>query len=357
VLRGLGAAAAASLLVSLAVAAAPAQAAPATTVDRVTYSAPSITASGVRMVPQTVSAHITSAWSNGWLFELRATGGSGTVRSMRVQPTRSSGTDADGTWSATVLMPSTADGTWSLSTVYECGNDCQPDTSVTVPAPPTFTVTGHLQPRVSFSYSPDPVPYPRTSATITGRVVDADTNKGLPGLTVGYSSDNNCTNVWPDGPTGFVVKKRTSATGTFSFSPQDIVTRLQCLGLIGTATLNSDQLASFPWFQRFFGHIQPRVVAVPGARVAKVGAAVAVVGSYADGSGYAGRGATIALQRLTGRTQWRTLATVNVRLSGRWNGSVAVTVKGSNVFRALFPGYPAGGLAASSTKPFVITGT
>ena len=291
------------------------------------------------------------------MFHLTSVSGTGTLRSIQVVPTISSGTMADGTWTATVQVPSTADGTWTLSTVTSCdASDCQ-WLPVAVTAPPEFTVVGHHQPRLSMGVVPDPLPYPRQSGVVKGRVVDSDTGLGMPGVQVAYGLDTGCVNEQGgggDGPALFRVVRTTTARGYFRFAPSGLL-QLNCLAVLGTVRLNSDGYSALPVFRRFGVDVKPLVTTSASATSATTGARVGVHGLVFDWGIWDGRGRVVQVQQLHGRTAWRTVATVSVRLSGRWSTSVVPTARGTHVYRAFTPAI--GDTVASASRPFTITAT
>jgi hypothetical protein len=351
--RLLATAGAAALLLGLVVDGT-AQAAPVTTVDTVTFSSSSITTSGVTMKPQTVTAHITSAQPSAWEFVLVGTGGSGTLRELDVVATRTAGTDSDGTWAGTVQVPSTAAGTWKLSAVYPASASGW-GPPVTPNGSSSFTVTGHHQPRLSVGVAPNPLPYPQRRDFVKGRVVDSDTGLGMPGVTVGVAFDNGCVQQYAiDGPIKTLVEKRTNSAGYYSFGPVSM--GRVCVGLWGSVRHNSDGFSVWPVF-RFAPDVavMPLVTASSASSRARTGSPGSVHGQVFDWGYWDGRGRTVQIQQLHGRTAWRTVATVNVRLNARWNGAVVLTVKGVNIFRAYTPAWT--GSTASASRNVTITGT
>ena len=340
-----------------------AEAAPTVTVDSVTFSSPTMTVSGLGTVAQTVTAHIVNPDaapvaplpnSVEWVFEMTATGGSGTLREIDVIAHSTAGTEADGTWSATVHVPSTADGTWTLSRADACGTGVCTDGHlvVTLTSLPTFTVTGHHQPRLTVGM--DPLPYPSTSMMVKGRVVDADTGLGMPGVVIGYGFDTNCIQFFPDAPIRFLVEKKTNAGGYYSFGPV-IAWGLQCVGVWGSVHHNSDSNSIFPAFRAFHPTtlVKPAVMAAPTSTRGKVGTPLAVNGTVrATVPG----GIHLVVQQLRGRTAWRAVAYTTVRASGRWSSAVIPTTEGPrNVYRVVSMPTPA--YVVGTSKAFVVTGT
>lgn len=360
--RVLGLAAAAAMLLGLTAVDSARAVAPATA-DGVTFSAPSITVSALAQVPQTITVHIVDPTADpvvpspnllDWMFELDGTGGKGTLRHIELRPAFVSGTEADGIWTATAQIPSTADGSWVLTDVeHPCFGGCLP---VVVPnASPTFVVTGHHQPRLSVGNAP--LPYPQLSGSLKGRVIDVDTGRGMPGVTVAYGNDTDCVQ---DPGTGdryrLAVAKRTDAAGYYAFGPVQFG-QLQCVSILGSVRFNSDGYYAFSIFRALRSWttpIKPLVTAAAASWHATTGSRVAVKGQVFDWGYWDGRGRTVQIQQLHGRTAWRTVQTVNVRLNARWNGSVTPTVKGSNIFRASTPALDRSASSVSAT--FVVVG-
>jgi hypothetical protein len=117
----------------------------------------------------------------------------------------------------------------------------------------------------------------------------------------------------------------------------------------------SDGYSVFPAFRTFSVSIKPLVTASASAARAKAGTAVPVQGQVLDGNVWNGRGRVVQVQQLHGSTQWRTVATVNVRLNGHWNAAVRPTVHGTNIYRAFTPALT--NSAPSSSRSFLIVGT
>ena len=360
----LGVAAATALAGSLAVAA-PAQAVTGPTVDHVTLSKTSLAMSGIHMAAQTLTAHIVDPTaapvvptpppgarpSPVWMFELTATGGTGTLRAMHVLPVLTAGTLADGTWYATVNMPSTADGIWALSRVSRCDSSDCGGSSFAVTGAPTFPVTGVHQPRLSLRVIPSPLPYPRTGGVVKGRVVDADTGLGMPGIPVGFGADTNCVQFPPDGPIAFPVVKVTNAGGNVAFAPSNL-RQLSCVGILGPLRSNSDGYSVFPVFRTFSVPVRPIVTAKPMATSAQVGTPVRVRGAV---YGHTRTGTIVVIQQLHGRTAWRTVVYAAVGTTGYYSAWPAPTVRGTNVYRAVSPVQDL--MAYAVSKTFTVRGT
>jgi hypothetical protein len=348
---GITTAVAVAVTVSVAVSA-PSHADPSPTVDTIVFAKPSVTASGVSAAVQVVSAHITTPQGAWWRFHLTGTGGSGTLRALDAWPRVTSGTFTDGTWTATVQVPSTADGTWALTSMAACtSTGCL--APVAVGGSPTFTVVGHHQPRLTFGAVPTVVAYPNRRGVVKGRVVDAETHRGMPGLLVGYGDLATCT---PDPAyethQPFSYVGITNAAGYYTLSADDL-SRTSCVGLLATLPRNVDPNAVFPVLRSFTVPIKPWVTATAAAGRAAVGSQVSVTGQVFDWGLWDGHGRTVLVQVLHGRTQWRTVATVDVRLNARWNAVVS-PARGANVYRAVTPASAA--TTASTSARFTVVG-
>ncbi|MDQ1747731.1 MAG: hypothetical protein QOD07_1994 [Frankiaceae bacterium] len=177
----------------------PAAAATSPTFDSVSWKYSALTISGLAMVAQTGTVHVTDPGvppgsdpnACRWYFHLTSTGGSGTVRRYTTGAKLTSGTVNDGTWTMTFYLSSTADGTWHLTGAETCS--AGPSTTYAVSGGAAFTVVGHHQPRVSWGVVPTPVRVASPRWSLKGRVYDADTGAGMPGVTVGQAtSDTSC---------------------------------------------------------------------------------------------------------------------------------------------------------------------
>ncbi|MFI5099407.1 MAG: hypothetical protein ACHQE5_02665 [Actinomycetes bacterium] len=204
---------------------------------------------------------------------------------------------------------------------------------------------------MSVGYVPNPLPFGQSSGVVKGRVVDADTGLGMPGVTVGYGSDTNCVQFPPDAPSGFQVRSVTNSSGYYPALPSADLTGLNCAGILGTVTHNSDGYSTYVTFVTFHALRQPRVTATPSTSRAGVGTAVAVNGQVFGGVA----GCKVYVQQLHGSTQWLNVSSGAVRTSLRWSATAPLTVRGMNIFRAVEP--VCGALAQAISASFRVTGT
>lgn len=318
------------------------------TVVSTTYSAPSVSVSGVATVPLTVTAHITRTTplplddSYLW-FQVDRSGGTGPLTSMFAGAKFISGTGSDGVWAATLSVPSTAAGTWALTTIGEAGI---PGPIHPVTGAPTFIVIGTHQPRVSAGTSPAVVPVGASPFTVKGRVTDSTTGLGMAGVTVRYGIDNTCA----ESPLGGYGATVTSSAGYYGFPPQtsrSAKINVNCVIVVGPASAGAPVITS----RSFFVTLSTWVSAAPALTRAPIGRIVPVTGSVGGPASFC----PIQLQRLRGSTVWRAVSNAKVRESGRFTLTAQPSVRGPNIYRVLMP--LCGSFLAARTGPWIISGT
>ena len=212
---------------------------PVFTVVSASYSASTVTVSGVQTQPLTVTVHVTADpaihTDNGYLGAgLGRTAGTGSLANTFVWMNLVSGDGNDGVWAGTFAIPSTAAGTWTLGNVLEC-RFCEPSGPAhPVTGMPTFTVVGTHLPRLSAGQSPNPTPLDASPFTIKGRATDSATGAGIPGVRVGLGYDYGC---MPDPVWRFYVRV-TNSLGYYGFTipSQDALQAKQfirCMAVLG----------------------------------------------------------------------------------------------------------------------------
>jgi hypothetical protein len=269
------------------------------------------------------------------LADLRRTGGSG----------------AAGTFTATVRVPSSADGSWRVAdVVWEGGpGGLGADPRSSGVADATLVVTGTHRPRIRFSVSPQPLPYPRTRATVRAVASFGDTGARIRGLDVGFGLDNSCgERVGPD------TTARTDRHG--------VVTReISVPGLYSACAWapfpGSSRFDSFPGWAVAGGPVRlgtvtsatpSRTSARRGSPVPVTGKAVAIVLPTTSFGG-----SPVSLQRRVAG-HWRTVGTGDVRENGRFS-LTAYPPRGRSLYRVrLQDGF---WFASSASRTFTITGT
>lgn len=342
--------------------------APSTAADPVfsvvsaSYSASTVTVSGIQTRPLTVTVHVTATpaihTDNGYLqAELGRTAGAGALANSGVGMNLVSGDGSDGVWAGTFAIPATAAGTWTLNNVYECAY-CVPGTSHPVTGMPVFTVVGTHIPRMSAGQSPNPTPLDSSPFTIKGRVTDSDTGAGIPGAPVAHGYDAGC--LLNYGGYGFSKTAVTNSLGYYAFTYSGSGTLEAkrspgCMAIRGPSQSdNSAQLVLRRGFSVQLKTVPVSVSAVPARQVVPVGTRVQVNGNVISASGPPAYNCTVVLQRLTGATQWRGQSLARVRLSGRYT-LIARPLLGRNIYRTLFPRCSV--LRQGMSTPFTITAT
>jgi hypothetical protein len=305
------------------------------------------------MVRQTGTVHVTdnSAQPAGcWYFSLAATGGTGSVRTYFTGSTLASGTAADGVYALTFFLPSTADGTWTVTGAEACSATpaTQPVSSDT-----SFTVTGHHQPRMSWAVVPTPVPAAHPDFAVKGRVYDVDTGAGMPGVTVGANQDTGCLYDNQGEAPAFLDPKLVTNSGGYFILTERGYTGLQCIAIGGTPGRNPDHFSLFVWFRTFVNAYRPSVSATATAPSVRAGAVDPVAGRVVGGV----EGCSIALQRLSGASAWRTESTGRLRDSLRFTLAARPPGSGRFVYRAYFPRCRNPHQVAASSSRFIITAT
>jgi hypothetical protein len=336
----------------------PTAAASGPTFDSISWTHSALTISGVAMVKQTGSVHVTdpSATAGGncyWYFVLTETGGSGSVNRYVTGAKLTSGTVNDGTWTMAFYLSSTADGTWQLTGAQTCSPTPQ---DYDVAGGPAFTVAGHHQPRVTWAVAPTPVPVTRPTWSVKGRVYDADTGAGMANVTVGQAQvDTGCLYQQQGEGSGaqLTLRTTTNASGYYALPTRNGTGGLQCLGLVGVPDHNPDGLSVFPWFRQFAVPYLPSVSAAPAASTVRAGTLDAVNGHVVGGRS----GCAIDLQRLRGATAWRTVSTAKLRTSLRFTLIAEPPSAGRFVYRAYYPRCTDVRQYAASSARFVITAT
>ncbi len=271
---------------------------------------------------------------------------------------RTSTGSAPATWTGVLLVPSTAHGAFTVTGVLPRRSDLNDGMDHTQPTPyagPAFNVTGTHQPRMTARILPDPFRR-RVDSTyrFLGRVVDADTRAPYRhAVTVRLWIDASCpggvkpasctTSSTSDGRFVFTVRNNSSLPAGYQFIDMTQVAYLQ--------SMTTDILR------------QPEIISRVGAllrRQAAVSARPSTV-SIATGRSFTVDGRAwevpeqhrVAIQKLRGSTQWRTVATGPVRASGRYTVAVPTSVRGRGVYRA----YVAGGRTWTAAASSVLTVT
>ncbi|MFD7153380.1 hypothetical protein ACFV9C_02210 [Kribbella sp. NPDC059898] len=312
-------------------------------ITSITLNKTAVAVSGLNTVPVTVTVKGSYAPEPTTTLNvvLERTGGTGMDPSLL--STNLVRNEGAGSWSGSVLVPSTANGTFKV-TGAQTGPYFPGSGSMTTPTPysgPTLTVTGTHQPRISASVSPKVVPR-NAPYTIKWAVTDAQTGKPYgTRVRVALENDNLCVEYMGPGYTNL-----TDVNGVVTKSyPGSLGDYLNCLLLPG----NPDTTG---WLSFFVARpvTKPTVTAVPSRTSAPVGSIVPVNGAVHT----VASGCKVYLQRLYGATQWRTVSTGQVRSSWRYTVNAQPAYKGSIPYRSYVP---ACNSIAAFSKAFSIRGT
>jgi hypothetical protein len=263
---------------------------------------------------------------------------------------RTAGTTGNGTYRAKVAVPSSAHGPWRVGSVnfselwFTTGVDPRdfglPDA--------TLKVTGTHRPRMRFTLSPQPLPYPQRALTVSARMSYDDTHRPIPGQPIVFCepyTDVDCF----FGP--FVPKARTDSRGLARWH----------------TTLKEPPLAEAAWmpFPLRLALTDPNLYYAAGSQTPLFGSRTTAVPSKTSArhrTSVAVKGHAFAvipvaenrvvLKRLVGR-QWRTVSAARVRSSGRFT-LYASPPKGRNSYRVALSG--SGKVLGSRSRVFVIKG-
>ncbi|MFK4083419.1 hypothetical protein ACI2LF_04880 [Kribbella sp. NPDC020789] len=313
---------------------------------RIIRSTP-VAVSSLNAVPVTVEVDAKYTWPDAdpatTLYAiLHRTGGTGPLQYLFTMPLkRYAGTVQNGKWRGVVNVPSTANGQFTLTGVM-VGQFWPGSGDMTDPTPvtggPVLTVVGTNLPKITARVIPDPVPFGQGYA-IRWSVINGQTGKAYgTRLRVWLANDNGCVEnfggpVYLTDTQGYVTKSYPSSLANYG----------NCLLLPGYPA---------PIGGRNVTVNRPGIVsATPSKTSAPVGSIVPVNGTVA-GAPYR---CAVNLQRLYGATAWRTVATANVRQSGRFTVNAQPAYKGKIPYRVSFP--RCYNFLAGVSRTFWITGT
>lgn len=276
--------------------------------------------------------------------------------------TLTSGTINDGTWQATLPIPSTYDGTWEITNVCVVDN-ADNETNVDPRQQGitrTFTVNGTDQPLLSaLRFFPNPVARGQ-AVTVSGLLTDAETGQGIADTKIGVGQDEGC---GPDVTIGSGVT--TSPTGQWSdaFGVPDAtgngficatLTAPEGLDLDGSTTPTDGVIAG-----QVLGHLRVRtqfLSARSASSSVRHGTNVSVTGAVWPEALFA----RVILQRLVSGT-WRDVNQAPLRDSGRYTLVATPPRIGINTYRVHTPSSGCRDgvcrFVGSTSPTFVIRGT
>ncbi|WUJ73967.1 hypothetical protein OG809_12010 [Kribbella soli] len=318
---------------------------PNLTITQVTLDRTSVAVSGLNTYPINVtvkggyrsSVPDDTIVLNVILKRTGGTGGRGDIVSADLKLT--GGTFANGTWTGRLNVASTANGTFKVTGVMT-GPYGGPDPGTPFDPTPyagqTITVKGTNQPKITAAVNPRIVPFGKPY-TITWAVTNTATGKPYgTRIPIGLGVDTPCAEggspMYKTGTNGVITKAYTANDA---------------------GALNCAHLYTDPYYivgQWLFPARPTVIAAVPSKTSAKVGTIVPVNGSVANMIG----SCPIQLQRLYGRTQWRTVSSGTVRQSGRFTLNAQPSYRGLIPYRAYFPTCQP--YVAAVSKTFTIRG-
>ncbi|MGW7681462.1 hypothetical protein ACWGID_12025 [Kribbella sp. NPDC054772] len=328
---------------------APAQADPDPnlTITQVTLDRTSVAVSGLNTYPINVTVkggyNSTEPGDENLVLNvvLQRTGGTGPRDGIvSADLKRTGGTLRNGTWTGRLNVASTANGTFKVTGVMT-GPYGGPDPGTPVDPTPysgqTITVQGTNLPRITASVNPKVVPFGKPYS-ITWVVTNTATGKPYGSqIPIGLGVDTPCAEggspMYRTGTNGVITKNYTADDA---------------------GALNCAHIMADPYYiagQWLFPARPTAIAAVPSKTSARVGTVVPVNGSVAHVTG----SCAVQLQRLYGRTQWRTVSTGAVRQSGRFTVNAQPSYKGLIPYRVYFPACEP--FVAGVSKSFTIQGT
>ncbi len=296
------------------------------TVTAVTLSRTAVAVSGLNLAPVTVTVNAGYAGTgptDGTLFVVleRQTGSGWPTYLVSTNLPLKSGTVQDGVWEGPLYVPSTANGTFKVTGVQFGQYGIPGDMTEPTPfAGPSLAVSGYHLPKITAAVLPKVVPV-GSPYSIRWAVTDAATGKPYgTRITVLLGVDNQCA----EDAGGDVVRTDTNGVVAKSYAASD-ANWVNCLRLTGKPI----DIAG-----RGIGVTRSTYVsATPSKTSAPVGTVVPVNGSV----GGAPSNCKVWLQRLYGATQWRSVSSGVVRLSGRFTVNAQPAYKGQIPYRVYFP--------------------
>ncbi len=259
------------------------------------------------------------------------------------------GTARKGTWSGTLSVPATASGPLRATTLVQAScldqqTACTPQ-SVTGP---TLQVTATHIPRLWAQVRPWPLPVSASRYEVVGSLVDSETGLGFrTPVRVALARDTDCANstlaglsrtATPDrrGEFRFVVTG--SLTTNISSPSQGALSKLQlhCIlaaagtttgGKGGSGTGMGSVNAPVVLRTKAPFLLKASATAAPSRRWVRLGTAVTITGRSQNNL------EPVTLQRLFGRSAWRTVTTFEPGVLGRFRLVTTPPTKGVMVYR------------------------
>lgn len=310
-------------------------------VGAITLSRSSVAASGVATVPVTVTAQAKTTDSEPMsrlviAFERDRPPPAGVLPALFVTMERVSGTPTDGVWRGVAHVGSVYDGTLTATAAlrdpcWTCGTDVL---SADL-AGPSIRVRGSHIPRIQVAAVPNPIALSARAATVRATVIDSDTGRAFAKpVTVWFAFDNVCVE-------GEATTSRATVGGVARLAldvrrDKNALLGLHCAFLYGpkdTAGQKVPLVANATYFD-----VTSTVTIRPAASSVRVNRPLRVSGTIADARSL--DVLTVSVQRLTGRSQWRTLATATAT-NGRYSTNIRYGTRGRLTLRTVVQGVKA----------------
>ncbi|WP_405063214.1 hypothetical protein OG474_16695 [Kribbella sp. NBC_01505] len=296
--------------------AAPVKANPA----KVTLSRGSLAVSSLNTVPVTVTV-AGSGHGESVYVKFKRVSGSGPEGEFYTTPLKLVA-GSPGLWRGTLNVPSTANGTIEPAGVYDGQYIFGVDDGEADPVvdPPKLVVTGVHVPKLTALITPKVVPYDKPW-TIRYTVTDSQTGKPYgTKLKLWVREDNACT----ESPSTATTLSDVNGNITLKYAASPNADWVHCMMLPGNPAPVGGIAALV---KRPAG-----VSATPSRTSAPVGTIVPVDGRVTNGAG-----CKVNLQRLYGKTAWRTVGTATVRSSSRFTLNAQPAYKGDIPYRVDLP--------------------
>ncbi len=328
-------------------------------VQTVTLDRSEVEVSGLDTVPVTVTlraAYVGPAGVDATVvFTHRGHDDDELLGTYAVPVRRSAGTSGPGVWTGVLNVPSTADGRLTVASALprRAHDDNAAMTQATAYPGPTLIVHGSHQPRLTVKARPQPLDRSVSSYRISGRVVDSDTGRAYDEkLTLQVRYDGTCRRTLP-------CAVATDENGWYGVTIANVVyedSDTRVVEVSNVVSLRSEATDVLDRTQDITAEFVPlRHGSMVTARAQRswvtAGETIKVTGRAWN----VYEGGEVVIQRLTGGSQWRAVASGPVRSSGRYTVQLPVKERGRGLYRAYLP--EADTWVSSRSRTFVVHGS
>lgn len=302
---------------------------------RITLSRTRVAASGVATVPVAVTVPVTVTDGQPLdtltiAFKRLGTPPPGAEPSLYVPLKRVSGTASEGVWRGIAHIGSVHHGTLKVDEArrdwcWICGN--LDDRRLPLDGP-SIQVRGSHIPRISLTTTPKPVRLSARNATLAARVIDSDTGRPyVKPVRAWFGQGFDCLQ-W-GGLTARVTDRGVARLVLDTKDKSALLTN-HCVYLYGPRDAAGEQV---PLVSESVNFDATSTISIrPAANSVRAKAPLTIRGAIADANGVDGLSAKV--QRLIGRTQWRTMATVPVT-NGQYTATIRYGAPGRLTLRAV----------------------